>query len=193
MSQERSIKPEVSKVSMQPGGKNSEPENGNVEERAFTEEQDSNQLKVNEEDFIHGLIDAAGYAAEEKQLIEIIRDKKLLFAFNIRPLSESEYAECKKKATKYVRNRNLGVKMPEDTDNTKYRSSLIYEATVDEDKEKLWDNKKVWEALRNKDFQVVCATDVIEYSLKAGEKERVVDCIDKISGYEDNLEEVVKN
>ena len=83
--------------------------------------------------------------------------------------------------------------MPEDTDNVKYRADLIYRATVEEDKKNLWDNKKVWEALRNKGMQIVSALDVIEYSLKAGEKDQVVDCIDKLSGYHDNLEEVTKN
>lgn len=39
----------------------------------------------------------------------------------------------------------------------------------------------------------MCALDVIEYSLKAGEKDEVIDCIDKLSGYNDNLEEVIKN
>ena len=37
--------------------------------------------------------------------------------------------------------------------------------------------------------------DVIEYALKSGEKERVIEEIDKLSGYDssDNLEEVAKN
>lgn len=35
--------------------------------------------------------------------------------------------------------------------------------------------------------------DVIEYSLKAGEKDKVLEAIDKLSGYDDNLEEVAKN
>lgn len=192
MSQEKGYQPTVSKVSTQPNGKN-EPERENVEEREFTKEQDANQLRVNEEDFLQGLIDAAGYAEDEKQRIEIARGGKLLFAFSIRPLSESEYNDCKKKHTKYVRNRSLGVKMPEDTDSVKYRAALIYKATINEDKEKLWDNKKIWEALRDKGMQIVSPLDVIDYSLKAGEKDEVIDCIDKLSGYNDNLEEVTKN
>ncbi|MCI8962959.1 MAG: hypothetical protein HFG37_04510 [Eubacterium sp.] len=173
--------------------KNEGTDQENVEEREFTPEQDGNQLKVHEEDFLQGLIDAAGYVEEEKQRIEIAREGRILFAFSIRPLSETEYNNCKKKHTKFIRNRNLGVKMPEDMDNVKYRADLIYRATVDEDKKNLWDNKKVWEALRNKGMQIVSALDVIECSLKAGEKDQVVDCIDKLSGYHDNLEEVIKN
>lgn len=193
MSQEKSFKPEIKMAATDSKEKNEGKDRENVEEREFTPEQDGNQLKVHEEDFLQGLIDAAGYAEEEKQRIEIAREGRLLFAFSIRPLSESEYNSCKKKHTKFVRNRSLGVKMPEDTDNVKYRADLIYRATIEEDKKKLWDNKKVWEALRNKGMQIVSALDVIEYSLKAGEKDQIVDCIDKLSGYNDNLEEVTKN
>jgi hypothetical protein len=35
--------------------------------------------------------------------------------------------------------------------------------------------------------------DVIEYSLRAGEKDRVLEAIDSLSGYDSNLEEVAKN
>ena len=33
----------------------------------------------------------------------------------------------------------------------------------------------------------------IEYTLKAGEKDRIIDAIDTLSGYESNIEEVAKN
>lgn len=181
------MKPEVSV-------KQKTAEEAEVEEREFTPEQDANQLKVNEEDFLQGLIEAAGYMTEETQRIEIVRNGRVMFDFGIHPLSESDYTNCKKKHTKYVRNRNLGVKMPEDTDNVKYRADLIYKATVAEDRKKLWDNKTVWESLRSKGLQIVSPLDVIEYSLKAGEKDRVIECIDRLSGYNDNnLEEVIKN
>ena len=35
--------------------------------------------------------------------------------------------------------------------------------------------------------------DVIEYSLLAGEKDRVLEAIDQLSGFDTNLEEVAKN
>ena len=64
---------------------------------------------------------------------------------------------------------------------------------MDEDREKLWDNKKVWKALEDKGYQIMSGLDVIEYTLKAGEKDKVLEAIDKLSGYEANLEEVAKN
>ncbi len=150
-------------------------------------------MRANEEDFIRGLIDAAGFVSEETQRIEIIRDKKLYFAFSIRPLSSEEYEKCRRKYTKYVRNKQLGMKMPEDTNKVKYHSALIYQATVDSDREKLWDNRQVWNALNAKEDRIINGLDVIECALKAGEKDKILEAIDRISGYEDNLEEVAKN
>lgn len=164
-----------------------------VEDMEFTEEETKNQLRLREEDFLQGLVEAAGYSVEERQLIEIARNQKLLFAFHIRPLSEDEFNQCRKKHTKYVRNRQLGTKMAGETDAVKYRDEIIYLATVEEDREKLWDNKKAWTALRNMGLQVLNGLDVIEYSLKAGEKDRVVDAVEQLSGYGDNLEETIKN
>lgn len=172
----------------------------NVTEQAFSSEETANQLLVNEDDFLQGLIDSVDYVNEEQIPIEVIRTdsktgkKKVLYRFRIKPLSEDEYQQCRKKHTKYVRNKSLGVKMPEDTNTVKYRDEIIYKATVPEDRKKLWDNKQAWEALRSKGLQIMNGLDVIEYSLKAGEKDKILEEIDRISGYdESNLEEVVKN
>lgn len=164
-----------------------------VREHETDEEDTKTLIRANEEDFIQGLIDAAEFASEETQRIEIIREGRLYFAFNIRPLSSQEYEKCKKKHTRYVRNKQLGMKLPEDTDRIKYQSAIIYEATVEEDREKLWDNRKVWNALNAKKDRIMNGLDVIEYSLKAGEKDKILEAIDKLSGYESNLEEVAKN
>ena len=169
-----------------------------VEEQEITEYETNEEgtkilIRANEEDFIQGLIDAAEYASEETQRLEIVREGRLYFAFHVRPLSSQEYEKCKKKYTKYVRNKQFGMKLPEDTDRIKYQSAIIYEATVEEDRKNLWDNHKVWNALNAKEDRIMNGLDVIEYSLKAGEKDKVLEAIDKLSGYDDNLEEVAKN
>ena len=164
-----------------------------VEEMEFTAEQSKNQMLVNENDFIQGLLGAVDYR-NETQKIEVILDGKPFFSFRIRPLGEDEYTQCRKKYTKFIRNKQLGIKLPEDTDNVKYRCSLIYNATVEEDRKILWDNKDIWKALEGRGIPVVNALDVIEASLPAGYKEAIVDAIDKLSGFESsNLEEVAKN
>ena len=108
-------------------------------------------------------------------------------------IGQSEENKCKKKHTKYVRNKQFGMKLPEETNTVKFRDALIYTATVEADREKLWDNKKVWESLRAKDLQIMNGLDVIEYCLKAGEKDKIIECIDSLSGFEENIEEVAKN
>ena len=171
-----------------------EPEQQVVDEVETDAEETTNIIRRNEEDFIRGLIEAAEFASNETQRIEIIRDGRLYFAFSIRPLSSEEYDQCRKKHTKYVRNKQLGMKMPEDTNRVKYQSAIIYAATVEEDKKKLWDNRKVWDALNSKKDRIMNGLDVIECALKAGEKDKILEAIDKLSGYDsENLEEVAKN
>ena len=86
---------------------NEEQENMAVTEVETTEEENKTLIRMNEDDFIQGLISAADYAKDDTQRIEIARNGKVLFAFEIRPLSEEEYNKCKKKHTKYVRNKHI--------------------------------------------------------------------------------------
>lgn len=199
MSDKNSFKPGVTIGNASAQETMSDDTTSKVEDRDFSADESANQMRLNEEDFIQGIINATGYVQEEQKVIEIARkdpktgESRVYFKFTIRPLSEREYDRCKKKHTKYIRNKSLGIKMPEDTDSVKYRDQIIYEATIPEDREKLWDNKKIWDALRNQNLQIMNGLDVIEYALKAGEKDAIVDEIDKLSGYGDNLEEVIKN
>ena len=163
------------------------------EVKDFTEEETKAQVRMNEEDFIQGLIEAADFTKEETQRLEIARNGKVFFAFSIRPLTAEEYDKCRKENTKYVRNRSIGMRMPDETDRVKYQSALIYKATVEEDRKKLWDNHKVWDALVAKGFPIARGLDVIEYTLKAGEKDKIIEQIDLLSGYDANIEEVAKN
>ena len=114
-----------------------------IEEIELTEEENKGQLRTYENDILKGLLAAANYETEEENIhpIEIARNGVVLFTFHIRPLSEEEYQKCKDKNTKYVRNKQLGIKFPENTDSVRYRSALIYQATIKEDREKIWDNK----------------------------------------------------
>lgn len=165
-----------------------------IEEREYTEEETQSQVMMFEKDIIAGLIAAADYKTEEQQKIEIIRNGKLYFSFTIRPLSEDEYNQCRKKHTKYVKNKRLGITVEQDVNTVKYRDALIYQATIDSDRETLWGNKKVWNSLSEKGIQIVSPLDVIEFTLRSGEKGKIIDAIDKLSGYDENdMEEVVKN
>ena len=74
--------------------------------------------------------------------------------------------------------------MAGELDAAKYRSSVIYNSTVEEDKEKLWDNKKIWEGLRAQGKTIVNALDVIEAVLLPGEKDKIMEMIDELNGYD---------
>ncbi len=165
-------------------------EKSKIEEIELTEEENKGQLRTYENDILKGLLAAANYETEEENIhpIEIARNGVVLFTFHIRPLSEEEYQKCKDKNTKYVRNKQLGIKFPENTDSVRYRSALIYQATTKEDREKVWDNKEAWKALN-----VLTGVDLIEKTLLAGEKDAVLEKVDKISGYTSTTEEVAKN
>lgn len=176
--------------------KRNESEKVATEDREFTAEETKNQSRAFEGDILRGVLESAGFSEteDEYRTIEVARHGKVMFTFRIHPLTEDEYERCKKRNTKYVRNKQLGIKMPEDTNSVKYRSELIYTATVEEDRRTLWDNRQIWDALAKKGVDILTATDVIDTVLKPGEKSAIVDQIDLISGFEDNnFEEVLKN
>lgn len=157
-----------------------------VEEVELTEEENKGQLRTYENDILKGLLAAANYKTEEDNIhpVEIARNGVVLIKFHIRPLSEEEYQTCKEKNTKYTRNKQLGIKFPEETNTIRYRSALIYQATVDEDRERVWNNKSAW-----KELNVLNGIDLIDKVLLAGEKDAALELIDKISGYSTMMEE----
>lgn len=165
-------------------------ENTKITEIEMDEATDKGMLRRNEDDILTGLLTAANYRNDEDEItpIEISRNGKVLIKFRIRPLSEEEYTRVRNKYTKFVRNKNLGIKMPEDTDTDMYRNAIIYEATVEEDRAKVWRNKEAWTQLN-----VISGPQLIGKVLKAGEKDAVCDKIDSISGYSALAEETVKN
>ena len=156
-----------------------------------TEEEMQASARENETSLLDGLLAAANYKEDDDETVEIVinRNKKDLFSFHIHPLSEEDFNRCRKRATKYVKSRaNAGIRVPEEVDTVKYRCMLIYEATVPEDRKKIWDNKALWKA---KDLAT--GTEAVDVLLKAGEKNAICEKIDSISGYEMTEEEVAKN
>lgn len=164
---------------------------GYAETEEPTAEERRTDLRAHEETLLDGLLAAANYNDDEDETVEIVisRRGKDLFSFRIHPLSEEDFQRCRRKCTKYVKSRtNAGARIPEEVDTVRYRSMLIYEATVPEDRKKIWDNKELWKA---KDL--VTGTEAVDALLKAGEKNAVCDKIDSISGYELTPEEVAVN
>lgn len=141
------------------------------------EEQEREELLQSEDELLQGLLEAAEGVEEQAVEIEIARRGKVLFRFRIRPLSDQEYEEAREKATVYTRN-NLGIRIVQEVNTSRYRSWLIYKSTVDEDRRRVWQNREAWKRLG-----VLSGVDMIDRVLFAGEKDAVVRKIDEISGY----------
>jgi hypothetical protein len=144
---------------------------------------------ANESEILKGLLEAAEGNQSDTETIEIARNGKVLLTFRIRPLSEREFTECREKATTYTRSRQMGgIRLPEDTNSVLFRSLLIHTATVDEDRQRIWDSKEVRDGLG-----VPTAVAVIDKVLRAGEKDAVIARIEDLSGYRSDLAETAKN
>jgi hypothetical protein len=143
-----------------------------------------------ESDILQGLL-ALGSdrdEAENYRLVQIKRKGVLHLEFRIRPMTEEENQICWRRATRYAGTKTGQPKVAIETNHSRYRSYLVYTATVDEDRAKVWDNKKAWEALG-----VMEAVALIDKVLLAGEKSKIIDLIDEISGFEDDAEETARD
>ena len=158
-----------------------------IEEVEMSEEINKNTIRAYEDDILGGLLAAADFRNNTVP-IEIVRNGAVMIKFSIKPLSEEEYLKCRDRHTKFIRNKQLGMKIPEHTDTAQYRNELIYQATIDEDRDKLWNNKAAWKKLN-----VINGVELIGHILMAGEKDAICDKLDEISGYSTTQEEVAKN
>lgn len=165
-----------------------------VEEGKLPEKE---EILMNEEELIAGAFLASKFQESDEfnRKVQVRRNGGTpLFEFTIRPLREEEIQECRKKVTKYKADPR-GKQFPKievDIDLIKLRSNKILKATVDTGNGIIWDNKKLKDKLG-----VLQAVDVIDLVLLAGEKDKICDMIDEISGYgsEDGptMEETAKN
>lgn len=151
-------------------------------------DQASNKQEA-EFDLLSALLEAADYKTSDDNItkMNIVRNGKCLFSVRIRPLSEEEMRTARKKATIYMANPN-GKKLPpieKDFNNAKFKSWMIYLATVEEDKQKIWGQSTIMQK-----FNLMEAWESIDVLLKAGEKNRMVDEVISISGFEDEDENV---
>ena len=144
--------------------------------------QTQDDILMNESDILAGLLDLGNSKDEtvNYRKIQIKRDGVVKLEFRVRPLTEDESQTCLRKAHKYAPTKPGQPKRIIETDNAKYRSHLIYTATVDEDRAKTWDNKRARDML-----DILDSVDMIDRVLLAGEKSRVLDVIDEISGFND--------
>ena len=125
---------------------------------------------------------AADNAANDTKKIEIIRNERKYFSFSIHSLTDEMLKDIRKKYTKYTKNRRQGIRVADELDMPKYRASVIYNSTTEEDKAKLWDNPAVKKGLEAKGICIINALDVIDAVLLPGEKDRIMEIIDDVNG-----------
>lgn len=138
-----------------------------------------------EYDLLTALLEAADYKTDEENFteVEIKRNGKFMFAVHIRPLSEEDIRFARKKATSMMPN-PTNRKLPQiekEFDNGKFKSWMIYLSTTEEDQVKIWGNKEVMSR-----FAARLPVDTIDILLKAGEKNRLMDEVFKISGFDED-------
>ena len=103
----------------------------------LTEEEKRETILANEDDYLEGLLAAADDAANDTKKIDIIRNERRYFSFSIHSLTDEMLKDIRKKYTKYTKNRRQGIRVADELDMPKYRASLIYNSTTEEDKAKL--------------------------------------------------------
>lgn len=138
-----------------------------------------------EEDLLASLLAAAGFKDSEESVtqVEVKRGGKVYFTVHLHPVADDDIRAARKKSTKYGKN-PLGAKYPpieKERDSKKFNSWLIYLATTQEDQRKIWGNPALLEKL-----ELVEPADAVDALLLAGEKDRLVDVITDLSGYNED-------
>lgn len=143
----------------------------------------------------HTVSSADSSRTNDIKKIDIIRNERKYFSFRIHSLSDEMLKDIRKKYTKYTKNRRQGIRVADELDLPKYRASLIYNSTTEEDQAKLWDNPAVKKGLEAKGICIINALDVIDAVLLPGEKDRIMDIIDDVNGFnnEELKAETAKN
>ena len=144
--------------------------------------------KEDEYDLVSSLLAAAEYqqAPEMVKEVEIRRKGKLYFTVHVHPVSVEDISFARKKASKYYENPQ-GKKLPRvrgELDSNLFNSWIIYLATTEADREKIWGNAAMMKKLGH-----LKPVESINSLLIAGEKSQLIDLIFDISRMTDDEDE----
>lgn len=142
------------------------------------------EKKEKEYDLVASLLKAANYRNDEDLITtaEVRRNGKFFFEVNLHPLGDEDVRKLRKKATKYMPHPN-NKKLPpieRDFDSSLFNALIIYAATTEEDKKKIWGNKEIME-----EFNLVEPHESVDVLLTVGEKNRMSALVLKISGWDE--------
>ncbi len=142
-----------------------------------------------EYDLVQSLLEAAEFKTSDDNItdVNIKRNGKLLFTVSVHPISDPDTKFARKKATIYMPNPN-NKKLPpieKDFDDALFTSWIIYLATTDGDRERIWGNPSLMKA-KGIDKPV----ESIDILLNLGEKRALFSKIYEISGMEEEDEDM---
>ena len=160
-----------------------------IEKEIVTGLENASNPKEAEYNLVAALLEAAGYREDEDLIttVEIKRAGKFLFEVNIRPIGNDETKAARKKATKMMpnpQNRKLPP-IEKEFDSGLFNSLIIYYATTEEDKAKIWGNAAIMDK-----FNLVNPWESIDILLTIGEKTALSDKVVEISGMDLDDDEV---
>ena len=160
-----------------------------IEKEIVTGLENASTPKEAEYNLVAALLEAAGYREDEDLIttVEIKRAGKFLFEVNIRPIGNDETKAARKKATKMMpnpQNRKLPP-IEKEFDSGLFNSLIIYYATTEEDKAKIWGNAAIMDK-----FNLVNPWESIDILLTIGEKTALSDKVVEISGMDLDDDEV---
>jgi len=155
-----------------------------------TPEATNEDLLENEGDRLRALLELGNEQDDDKSYrkIQIKRGGVLKLEFRVRQISENENQTCWRRATKYAPTKPGQPKVAVETNAAKYRSLVVYTATIDEDRTKIWDNRAALQQMN-----LMEGWEMVDRVLKAGEKSRVIDVIEEISGFDNDAEQIAGN
>lgn len=142
------------------------------------------ELEKVEGNIVDALLEAAAFRTgnNARRLISIKRDGRILFKFTIEAIDEDTWRKCRRQNLI-----NKG-KRSEELNSARFLAQAIYEATIEEDKKRLWQNQAVWNKL-----DVASGIDVVNIILTPGEKTKIAEVLEELGGYDDDLDDIVSS
>lgn len=142
-----------------------------------------------EMDITTALLKAAAFKTDEENIteVEIKRNGEVLFTVNIHPITDGDARAARRSATTFMKNPN-GKNLPlieKEFNSALFHSFLIYFATTEEDRKRVWGNKALMV-----ETGAGRPAETIDHVLKMGEKTELVNLILDLSGMDDEDEEV---
>lgn len=163
----------------------------------LTEEQKNEEIRKAEPDLLARLKQAGKFRDDPKQWKEVpvIRENDegkpfVLFTFRVRPLSREEAQQVRNDHMPLIKNRQTGLSVRDaaNFNQADYECDLIYRATVEEDRKKIWNDRSLWNY-----YNVLSGPMLVSAILQSGDVYRAIVAINDASGYDMDESKIVKN